>query len=183
LSQDLPELPGLSPEEVRSFRQSLGMSQDQFGRTFGISRKGVIRQEQDGAPGVYRYAFAAYNAGLKPWFGGRSVAGIAIPGQPGTIHYPDRKVHPYRAMVEAAISRISGKPVTHFTMSPETYGSLLHEMAGVYTAWSSHTVNGRPHAYGNIPIEISSFVGDGGMGALHYLNDQGEPAFQIISPF
>lgn len=60
-------LTDLTADDVKAFRASLAKSQTAFGEMFGISLPGVQKWEKVGAPGYWRYVFAAVNAGLAPW--------------------------------------------------------------------------------------------------------------------
>jgi DNA-binding transcriptional regulator YiaG len=61
------ELPDLTPDEIKAFRASLGLSQVRFAQIMLISRRTVEDWEKRGAPARERYFFAAINAGLAPW--------------------------------------------------------------------------------------------------------------------
>lgn len=64
----MPQAPDdLTAEEMKFFRASLKLSQPAFGELFGMSLRGVQKWEKVGAPGHWRYAFAAIVAGLEPW--------------------------------------------------------------------------------------------------------------------
>ena len=64
----LKALPDLTPNEVRAFRDILGLDQQQFASVLGVCCSSVEKWERKGARGQYRYVFAAINAGLSPWY-------------------------------------------------------------------------------------------------------------------
>jgi len=65
--EDQLPLSDLSPAEVKAFRKAVGLSQAGLASKVGVSPQGVERWEKQGAPGYWRFVFAALAAGLKPW--------------------------------------------------------------------------------------------------------------------
>lgn len=67
----MQEIPPLSPDDIRTARKALGLSQRAFAYAFGISRRTVenweSEQSQPTPDRVVRLALAALIAGLEPY--------------------------------------------------------------------------------------------------------------------
>jgi transcriptional regulator with XRE-family HTH domain len=75
----------LTAEEVRAFRQSLGLTQVQFAAKLDVSRRAIEVWESASPsrpPHYLRFAFAAIVAGLEPWAPGTSEAPKEITPEP-----------------------------------------------------------------------------------------------------
>lgn len=63
----MADLPDITASEIKQFRASQGLTQEALARHIGVSTHSIPKWEKIGAPGHWRWAFAAIAAKLKPW--------------------------------------------------------------------------------------------------------------------